>query len=137
MMPPLKGLLETALYVADLERAAEFYGRVFGFETLLQSERMHALKIVETQILLLFVGGGSTQGEATPGGFIPPHDARGQIHLAFAIELDTVEEWRAHLHRCGVEIESEVDANAGHSIYFRDPDGHAVELGTAGLWKLK
>jgi len=136
-MPLLKGLLETALYVADLERAAKFYQRIFGFETLLQSERVRALKIVETQILLLFIEGGSTQGEATAGGFIPPHDARGRIHLAFAIELDTVDEWRAHLGRCGVEIESEVDANQGHSIYFRDPDGHAIELGTAGLWELK
>ena len=34
------GILETALYVSDVTRAAEFYRRVFGFPTLLESERL-------------------------------------------------------------------------------------------------
>jgi catechol 2,3-dioxygenase-like lactoylglutathione lyase family enzyme len=32
------GILETALYVADLKRAGEFYRRLFGFDTLLESK---------------------------------------------------------------------------------------------------
>jgi catechol 2,3-dioxygenase-like lactoylglutathione lyase family enzyme len=87
--------------------------------------------------LLLFKLGGSTSGEATPGGFIPPHDGRGQLHLAFGIEPGEVEGWREKLRLKGVEIESEVNANGGHSIYFRDPDGHCLELGTAQLWQVK
>ena len=39
------GILETALYVADIERAAEFYRRLFGFPTLLESDRLIALDV--------------------------------------------------------------------------------------------
>ena len=136
MKPKLHGILETALYVADLDVSEAFYKNLFGFETLLADERMRALKIGETQILLLFKIGGSTEGEATPGGFIPPHDGHGTQHLAFAIEWEELDEWREHLIAKGVAIESEVEANAGYSLYFRDPDGHLIELGIAGLWSI-
>ena len=33
-MPTVNGILETALYVEDLERAVRFYRTVFGFEVL-------------------------------------------------------------------------------------------------------
>ena len=39
------GILETALYVSDVRRAAEFYRRLFGFPTLLESERLVALDV--------------------------------------------------------------------------------------------
>ncbi|HEX9996882.1 MAG TPA: VOC family protein [Abditibacterium sp.] len=129
-----QGILETALYVADLDISERFYRDLFGFETLLADERMRALRISETQILLLFVLGGSTSGEKTPGGKIPPHDGHGQLHLAFRIEKFALEEWRQRLKSQNIEIESEVSANDGHSLYFRDPDGHCLELGTLGLW---
>ena len=38
-MPELTGILESALYVDDVERSADFYRGLFGFETLFQSER--------------------------------------------------------------------------------------------------
>lgn len=136
MKPPLHGVLETALYVSDLDASESFYKRLFGFDTLLADERMRALKICDTQILLLFRVGGSTAGEETPGGFIPPHDGRGQLHMAFSIAMRDVDAWRKYLQQAGVEIESEVEANQGHSIYFRDPDGHAIELGMPGLWSI-
>lgn len=98
---------------------------------------MRALKICDTQVLLLFKIGGSTTGEETPGGFIPTHDGRGRLHLAFSVGLEDVGAWRKYLQASGVPIESEVEANRGHSIYFRDPDGHAIELGTPGLWSIQ
>ena len=42
-MPSVLGILETALYVKDVQRAAAFYRRLFGFTTLLDSERLIAL----------------------------------------------------------------------------------------------
>ena len=132
-----QGILETALYVADLDISERFYRELFDLEILLCDERMRALKINESQILLLFKVGGSTQGEKTPGGKIPPHDGSGQLHLAFRVEKAEVEAWRAHLNAQNIEIESEVRANDGQSIYFRDPDGHCLELGTIGLWNLE
>lgn len=136
-MKPLS-ILETALYVQHLDTSEEFYRDLFGFKTLISDERMRAMQISEhpTQILLLFRIGGSTGGEETRGGFIPPHDGRGIQHLALAIQWDTLDWWRERLKAQEVAIESEVEANAGYSLYFRDPDGHCIELGIAGLWSM-
>ena len=142
IMPTITGVLETALYVADLNRAEEFYRRVFNFPVLISDQRMRALRVPGQnaqghQVLLLFLLSASTQGESTPGGFIPPHDGKGKLHMAFSIAASELDAWRNHLREIGVEIESEVQANNGHSLYFRDLDGHLLELTTPGLWDVE
>jgi catechol 2,3-dioxygenase-like lactoylglutathione lyase family enzyme len=133
--PPLARILETALYVADLDASESFYRRLFGFERLLKDERMCALSIPGRQVLLLFRHGGSTQPSPTPFGLIPPHDAQGRQHLCFRIEHGDVEAWRTHLADEDVPLESRLDWDKGAtSLYFRDPDGHSLEVGTSGLW---
>ena len=44
-MPQLSGLLETSLYVEDLERSSRFYRTLFGFESLFADTRLHALSV--------------------------------------------------------------------------------------------
>lgn len=133
--PRLDGLLETALYVADLDRARAFYERVFGFETMLAEERMVGMAVPGRGVLLLFRRGGSTRPTETPGGTIPPHDGQGVLHVAFAIPLATLDDWARHLEASGVAIESRVvQSHGGTSLYFRDPDGHSVEVAGPGLW---
>ena len=135
--PPLTGLLETALYVAELSRAERFYGRLFGARTLFGDQRMRALSIAERQVLLLFVKGGSAQPNPSPGGTIPPHDGDGQLHLAFAIPAESLPAWERQLESLGIPIEARVcPPRGGTSLYFRDPDGHLVELATPGLWEI-
>ena len=137
MPTSVNGVLETALYVADLDRSQQFYEEVFGFKVLLRDDRMCALSVADKQVLLLFVKGGSTRGEKTPGGFIPPHDGDGHLHLAFAIDAAQLEDWRAHLNTQGIAIESKVHPpRGGTSLYFRDPDGHCLEVATPGLWEI-
>lgn len=136
-MPSVNGVLETALYVADLDRSIEFYRRLFGFEVMLRDERMCALNVADRQVLLLFKIGGSTRPSQTPGGTIPPHDGRGTLHMAFAIAEAGLGEWQSWLHENGVAIESHVQTErGGHSLYFRDPDGHAIEVATPRLWPI-
>ncbi len=136
-MPTLSFMLETALYVQDLNRSARFYRDLFDVETLLEDERMRALSVCGKQVLLLFKQGGSRDGAHVPGGYIPPHDASGQSHLAFAIPASELDAWRERLAEKGVEIESTVHPpRGGTSIYFRDPDGHLVELATPGIWPI-
>jgi catechol 2,3-dioxygenase-like lactoylglutathione lyase family enzyme len=130
------GILETALYVADLDRSEAFYKKLFGFETKVADQRMRALRIDDNHFLLLFVVGGSTSGEDTPGGFIPPHDGHGDLHMAFRVREEDIPHWREHLAEYGVQIISTLSMNQGHSIYFHDPDKHVIELGTSGLWKV-
>jgi len=65
---------------------------------------------------------------------VPPHDGHGPIHMAFSIAADALADWEARLAEAGVAIESRVKWPRGESIYFRDPDGHVLELATPGLW---
>lgn len=135
-MPSVNGVVETALYVGDLQRSSRFYQGLFGFRTLLDEERLRALHVAGGQVLLLFLAGGSVEPKQAPqGGTIPGHDARGRIHVAFAIAEDEREAWEARLREFGIEVESRVwGPRGGMSIYFRDPDGHLVELLTPGIW---
>jgi len=124
------GILETALYVEDVKRSATFYETLFGFSRLVVSERLIALAVREGQILLLFHKGASR--ELNPGA----HDGEGQLHLAFSISQADVAGWRAWLQEHAVTIvEDRVWERGGHSLYFRDPDGHLIELGSPGIWE--
>ncbi len=135
--PPVTCLLETSLYVADLDVSRAFYARVFGFQPLLTDERMAAFSVPGMGVLLLFRRGGSVTPSEVPGGVIPPHDGHGTQHLCFAVPLAAVEEWAAHLTACDVPLESRVVQNVGGtSLYFRDPDGHSLEVAGPGLWAI-
>lgn len=136
--PPVTRVLETALYVTDLSRAVAFYRDVMGFPVFLDgSPRLAALDAGSASVLLLFGRGTTLDPVQVPGGRIPPHDGHGPAHVAFAIPSDAVEDWERHLSRRGVPIESRVSwPPGGRSLYFRDPDGHSVELATPGTWPI-
>jgi catechol 2,3-dioxygenase-like lactoylglutathione lyase family enzyme len=120
-----------------MHRSMEFYRRIFGFETLVSDNRFCAFDVSGQQVLLLFRKRATTAPMATPGGVIPPHDGDGQLHLAFTIPLDSEAEWTRHLCDNKVAIESRVAwPEGGFSLYFRDPDGHLVELVSPGCWAI-
>ena len=132
--PPLQAVLETALYAADLPRARCFYEKVLGLEPMFADERLAAYA-VGASVLLLFQRGTTEQPVKLPDGGIPPHGARGCQHLALAITADELERWVGHLDDVGIPIEERTQWPRGAvSLYFRDPDGHLLELVTPGLW---
>lgn len=137
MAPPVEGILETALYVRDLERSLEFYERLFGFERIMHSERGAGLSVKGRQVFLLFERGKSGPDVELPGGTVPGSDASGVMHVAFAVESDQLDAWRQWLDDNDVAIESTVAwGRGGKSIYFRDPDDHVIELVTRGTWSI-
>jgi catechol 2,3-dioxygenase-like lactoylglutathione lyase family enzyme len=136
-MPAIDHILETALYVDDLDRATDFYAQVLGLASLYQDDRLRAFSVGDRSVLLLFRRGASLQTMTLPGGTIPPHDGNGPLHVAFAVAADALADWEERLRTCAVPIEGRTDwRRGGHSIYFRDPDGHLLELATPGLWAI-
>lgn len=134
--PALSGVLETALVVEDVPRSIRFYQELFGFQVLLQSDRLCSLNVKPGQVLLLFRRGGSLEDIRLPGGILPGGmDAQGRSHMAFAIETEQLQSWRDWLAQNAVAIESTVRWDRwGTSLYFRDPDGNLLELATPGVW---
>jgi catechol-2,3-dioxygenase len=134
-MPAVTHILESALYIADLDRAQEFYTRLFGFPVFLRDHRMAALGVPGKCVLLLFRLGAAAQPSPTPFGTIPAHDSRGVQHMAFAIPESDLAEWEATLAREHIALESRIAWGTGSvALYFRDPDGHSIELATPRLW---
>ncbi len=136
--PPIHGVIETILYVDDLPRAVEFYRDVLGLAPMAgDPARFRAFDSGGGRVLILFKRGGTRVPTAVPGGVIPPHDGTGPHHIALAIAAGDYERWRAHLQARGLTIESEARwERGGRSLYFRDPDGHLLELFTPGIWPI-
>jgi len=135
--PKLDGVLETSLYVDDLERAARFYGDVLGLEELVSDSRFRAYDVGGKSVLLVFRRGFTLDTVHMPGGTIPPHDGHGPLHIAFAISREELAGWEARLAAHGIDIEGRTKwQRGGVSVYFRDPDGHLLELATPGLWAI-
>jgi catechol 2,3-dioxygenase-like lactoylglutathione lyase family enzyme len=136
-MPRLDGVLETALYADDLERAQRFYADILGLHPLFRDSRMCAFSVGGRNVLLVFQRGASLQTVRMKGGTIPPHDGSGPVHVAFAVGKDELPDWEERLRSRGIDIEGRTDwPRGGHSVYFRDPDGHLLELATPGLWEI-
>ena len=132
----IDGVVETAIHVDDVARSAQFYEDLFELRRLAGDDRFCAFEVPGNAVFLLFKKGGTTQPVPTPGGMIPPHDGSGRMHFAFKISPDGLEECIRDLGERGIAIESRVDwPRGGASLYFRDPDGHLVELITPGCWE--
>jgi catechol 2,3-dioxygenase-like lactoylglutathione lyase family enzyme len=130
-MPRVDGVLETTLYVEDMDRSARFYRDVFGFEVVDSGDRLVALCVAPRQVLLLFKKGASARLPLTP------HDGGGELHLAFAVPAAEIGKWEAWLRKKGVPIEDDRTwGRGGRSLYFRDPDRHLIEVASPGVWSV-
>ena len=132
-MRPIEYLVETGIYADDLDQAEQFYRDVLGLMLLGKEAGRHVFfQVGDRSMLLVF------RPEATlRGDHLPAHGARGPGHFALGIAAEDLDAWREHLraHRVAIEHE-ETWERGGHSLYFRDPAGNAVELMTPGVWGL-
>jgi len=137
--PPALRVVETALYfdgVDALHAAAAFYRDTLGLRVMSAGDRLVSLDAGAGTVLLLFHRGETAQGLRWPGGWIPPHDGAGPLHVAIGVAAEHLEAWEQWLAARGVAIESRVTwSRGGRSLYFRDPGGHSVELVTPGTWE--
>jgi catechol 2,3-dioxygenase-like lactoylglutathione lyase family enzyme len=124
-MPKLNGILETALYVDDLQRSVRFYQAVFGFEVIESGERLCAMGVRTGQVLLLFQKGASAD---LPAGAT---DGEGQLHLAFAISAAELDGWERWLANQGIRIEQRRTWERGAACI------SAIRMVTFSNWQLQ
>ena len=131
MHPRSEGILESALYVTDVKRSAQFYEKIFGFRTISDfGERGCAMQAGKRQVLLLFKKGASRLIQS-------PHDGDGELHVAFAIPASELSTWEAWLAENGIAVEERRTWElGGQSVYFRDPVRHLIEIATPGVWSI-
>ena len=136
-MPSLNGVIETALYVDDLDRASCFYEDLLNLTRIEGDQRFLAYSVAGRNVLLLFKRGASNCVTNMPGGTIGPHDGSGPLHVAFSVSAEDLTEWEKILAARDIAIESRIQwPRGGTSFYFRDPDQNLVELATPGLWSI-
>ncbi|HEV3259786.1 MAG TPA: VOC family protein [Gemmataceae bacterium] len=129
----IQGIIETAIYVHDLQATEAFYQDVLGLRVIGKEPGRHVFfQVGEASVLLAFLAEATLKGDQ-----LPPHGATGPGHFALGIEADSLDAWRELLQGHGVTIEKEVEwPRGGKSLYFRDPAGNSVELVTPGVWGL-
>ncbi|WP_353643502.1 VOC family protein [Mesorhizobium sp. WSM2239] len=129
-------VLESALYVADLDAAEAFYGEVLGLEVIAKVEGRHVFFRCGTGVLLLFNAEATRQAPPPDAKLpVPPHGTVGQGHLCFAATAEEIARWKAHLGARNIDIEADFEwPNGGRSIYFRDPSGNSLEFAEPRIW---
>jgi catechol 2,3-dioxygenase-like lactoylglutathione lyase family enzyme len=129
-MQPIRRVLETILYVGDLEAAERFYGGLLGLELDSRQPGLFVFFRCGEGMLLLFEPEAASAGRS-----VPAHGARGPGHACFAVPEAELDAWKARLREAGVAIEQEVMwPRGGRSFYFRDPAGNSLELATPKIW---
>src|SRR5262245_24474322 len=105
--PGFNGVLETALYVDDLDKAEDFYGRILGLPKIFSVPGRQLVFCCQDSILLVFRPDHTERERVViNGGAIPLHGARGSGHMAFRVAREGLEHWRVHFIRTGVSIET-------------------------------
>lgn len=112
------------IYVRDLERSLSFYRGVLGFT---QRQR---LSMGASKIAVLEIGGGLLEIIQRPEA---PADApKGRwSHIAFHIE--DYDDLESKLEGMGIELRKVTLDNGLRIAFFKDPDGHDIEMMEGGL----
>jgi catechol 2,3-dioxygenase-like lactoylglutathione lyase family enzyme len=127
--PRINGILETALYVADLDRAERFYRDVLALRQIGKDPDRHVFFRLGSGVLLLFRADRTRQA-----GTLPSHGADGEIHVCFLVSPADYEAWMRRIQGHKIAIQREVAWPQGRSFFFRDPDGNLLELADADIW---
>ncbi len=126
-------VVETAIYVTDLDLTEAFYREVLGLAVIAKEPGRHVFfRVGASNVLLAFLAEATLLGD-----HLPSHGAKGPGHFALGIAADELDAWKQRLQDNCVGIGKEMDwPRGGKSIYFRDPAGNSVELVTPGIWGL-
>jgi len=129
-LAPREGFTVTLfITVADIDRSAEFYEKVFGGRILSRGDRDGApgyIQIANTW-LIVNVGGGPTPDKPTVILVLPDRDRINSfMNLRVADIQACYKLWKSR----GAEFITEPKDKYGETrCYIRDPDGYIIEIG--------
>ena len=124
--PPVSGISELVLEVADLEAARAFYRDKLGFEETLYGEG------AEGRYWYL-VGDSARLGIWTEQVGLAGGRGGAHVHYAFSVGDGEIESLKERFESNGVEVEGPIQLGPGRAIYVTDPDGNVVEFWTQDL----
>ncbi|MEO8512579.1 MAG: VOC family protein [Ignavibacteria bacterium] len=121
----LERIDHVAITVRDIGLSAKWYMEVLGLERYFEE----AWNGIPTMVgkggtcLALFKAKGENPNSS------PGSDTYRMTHLAFNADRKNFEEAQKSFKEKGINFEFE-DHDISHSIYFKDPDGHRLEITT-------
>ncbi|GGE25218.1 Glyoxalase/Bleomycin resistance protein/Dioxygenase superfamily protein [Gemmobacter megaterium] len=134
---PITGVLETAVYVDDLDAARRFYGAVLGLSEIMAQDGRHVFFRCGSTVLLVFRAEATREPPAPDALPVPPHGTVGAGHVCFAVPEAALAAMVHRLTGAGVDIESDFCWPWGpRSVYVRDPAGNSVEFASPKLWEM-
>jgi catechol 2,3-dioxygenase-like lactoylglutathione lyase family enzyme len=124
----IDALDHVALSVRDVARSARWYAEVLGFKRL-HEDRWNGIPV--------FVGNGHAAIALFPaseegGSASTDRSEVRTLHFAFRTDRENFLRAQDELKQRAIRFEFE-DHEISHSIYFRDPDGHKIEITTYEL----
>jgi catechol 2,3-dioxygenase-like lactoylglutathione lyase family enzyme len=124
--PPVTGITELVLEVADLEASRRFYRDLLGFEETLYGEGAEGrywYLIGDTARLGIW-----TEQVGLAGGRGGAH-----VHFAFHLPDDEIDALLERLRQAGAETEGPIQLGPGRAVYVTDPDDNVVEFWSQDL----
>jgi catechol 2,3-dioxygenase-like lactoylglutathione lyase family enzyme len=123
--PALSGIHHVKIPVTDLDRAVEWYSRVFGFAATMEfPDADGVVRGVAGQVPGL--------ADTMLGLRVNPAAAEGCRDfdpISFGVDGHAdIQAWADHLDGCGVEHSPVIEASVGWLLVFHDPDGLQLHL---------
>ena len=112
------------VYVKDLENSLAFYKEIFGWK-----EKMRWTS-GEAKIAVLDMGKGLMELVQRPGS---PGAPPGGNWTHLAIHVNDFTDKVRKLEEKGLELRKVIMGEGAHIAFFKDPDGHTIEIMEKGL----
>ena len=124
-------VLETCLYVDDLDRAEQFYTQLLGLTLHSRVPGRHLFYRLDGSMLLIF----DPRASAQPGD-VPPHAGAPGAHACLTLDPTQTDAWETRLRAAGLTVTRYAWGDRGESLYFHDPAGNVLELAPPRIWGL-
>jgi glyoxylase I family protein len=125
-MPGIQGVGHVSLTVTDLERAADFYCKLFDAEVIMSGEDAHGSATICASPSIMF---GLRKHPSTSSEDRFDAGRVGLDHIGFHVESrGELERWKERIDEQGVTNSGIEDDEYGAHLNVKDPDNIAIEF---------